>query len=92
MAILFAIIALLLHDPDWKSAVWPRPICLGLAAVTLGRGGEPLGAWAWQMVASDPKNTVDLPQRPGGNRELVATCFKWKVNLPMFEGSPAAWS
>eukprot|EP00913_Durusdinium_trenchii_P012623 g11854.t1 len=46
MAILFAIIALLLHDPDWKSAVWPRPICLGLAAVTLGRGGEPLGAWA----------------------------------------------
>lgn len=36
-AILFAIIALLLHDPDWKSAVWPRPICLGLAAVILVR-------------------------------------------------------
>ena len=35
MAVLFALLALLQHDPDWKDSVWPRPICLSLAGLTL---------------------------------------------------------
>ena len=36
MAIIFALLAGLQHDIDWQNTVWPRPICLALAAVQLG--------------------------------------------------------
>ena len=36
MAIIFALLAGLQHDIDWQNTVWPRPICLALAAVWLG--------------------------------------------------------
>lgn len=37
MAIIFALLAGLQHDIDWQNTVWPRPICLALAAVILVR-------------------------------------------------------